>query len=296
MKLGITFTLAILAMGGSVCLAADNVLIYSDCTPGSIINASTFEEVAWEAGYDVTTVYDPDDFLTKLWGGKWAGVQIAARYTKTEPVWAKDLRTWSGKNPYQLVEMMLWHDAGDEPYFASVVLATTAVVTWGLDTTSINYAYGTDLRTPDQWGMPTVLEGFQMPDFGYIQPYELDTILCVPAKLVAGLSQVQVAQVLAAEIGERACERNCSDRYKSDYATCDANLTTDTTQCDELYPNRENDGGEAVAHAACTKKANTNHSNCTTAAAGRLDDCLAVCKKNDPDPQPEPEPNGMNCK
>ncbi|MCK4342234.1 MAG: hypothetical protein KAY37_10990 [Phycisphaerae bacterium] len=246
------------------------ILIYSDMSPGAYLHASTWKMVGESTGEGAVLTTDPAEFTTRLAGGRFDPIIVAARYTDGEPAYAAALRNYLAAHPRADVYLFIWHDNGTEPPADSIMSATMSMFVWFHEMTTVFYAnavYGPS-TTSDDRKPHTVHGSYLWPDFASIGTKDPE-ILTQQTKLHA-----------ATQAGDD-CYEKCYLKYLNRILDCFEQNDEDEDECLILYGPSEQSPGHPKKFVKCLSDAKDDFVNCVERAERKLNYCLELCEREE---------------
>jgi hypothetical protein len=248
----------------------ETALLYSDQSAGALWHAYAWHAAATSRGVAVTYTNDVEDFTLRLAAGNWTTVVVMSRFSGSEPTYVNAVRGYASSHPEAAVEFRVWHDNGIAAPPLTAAFGTTAVVLWYAGSTSTGYALADG---PGAAKPAASVPGHVFPTFQDVQPRRWTATWSVSAESLGRAAAVPPDPVPAIE----ACKNACLQNWVKETKDCDDKRTIRIAQCDSLYgPGAANPSPSQ--YASCVATANTDHTNCTTAAGNSYHFCILVCE------------------
>ncbi|MBX3395837.1 MAG: hypothetical protein KF841_10770 [Phycisphaerae bacterium] len=257
-----------------------HVLIFTDLTPGALLQARTAYHVTL-ANCDtpnlVTTAAELEQQLNQC---VWDDIVISIHWSFDEPTFLDKLRCYASDHGATLIQLHAWHDNDRSVPADEAVFATTATAYWQFNSTNLGYSlFKTDNRED-----PQVEPGLLWPSFDQITPMDPVVESYVVSALAYALDQdlAPPATTQPSEtIPDPPCVAIAMGNYFVDYAKCLLNRGEMEGNCNTLHgqnaqaPNAPN----PEKYAKCMTDATDTFKKCSESALSLYNSRVSVCPK-----------------
>lgn len=260
---------------------ADPFLIYYDGSPGGVVFAQLWKQIA-SAPPNQPPVFSRsvEDFADKLASRTWRSVIVINKRTQGEPAYANSLRNYATKHADRVVQLFVWDDQGDRIGANSAVLGTTAISVWLRGNTTTAYALSRNSLSDEAIKAHTN-PSLLFPDF--------NGVLIAPCDVVGPSTEGSTddgPQVNLA--GPTPCLNSCFENFQNHANACFDDFMRGFDECYELYGAHGDDQGDPVQLSSCLGTAANDYSACLAQASRAYSRCLLVCQRRSGPINPQP--------
>ncbi len=250
-----------------------NVLVYCDGTPGTILEAAAIGNLVQTHNGQCTFASSAQEFAVRLSQPGWTSIHVLLKKPASEPPFAAALRAHAIAHPEIGIELFIWKPHSCAPASNEAVLATSALVTWRGDWTSVTYALARS--APET----TMSDGLNFPTF---EDVAVDSHVLLFAFEEAPDCADAAGMFFLPPVGP--CVISCyNDVYAPRIAVCNSDFDAEETICQELHGPPPGGGvGDPEALEECIQRYTGFWQQCRAHALSRYKDCVKKCSTTQP--------------